>query len=122
MPLRITHRKEEDVPARSPGGTVSQELRQLEDEMLALGYEMVLEIETGSEMSIRKTKRLVTRAAKRIERPFVHWHSGTKVFAKPAAPPARRRASLIETSTPVMHDQQHVHPTDQQDRRGNHPR
>lgn len=90
MPLKITHRKEQEVPAPAAGGKANEELYQLKLEMTKLGAGMVLEVETGSAKAIRGTKGLITRAGKQIGRPFVHWHQGTKVFAKPAEAPRRR--------------------------------
>ncbi|MGE0227488.1 MAG: hypothetical protein AB7I38_03925 [Dehalococcoidia bacterium] len=89
MALKITHRKEEEVPSADVSGKPNAELHQLKTEMSKLAAGMVLEIETGSAKAIRGTKGLVTRASKQLGRPFVHWHQGTKVFAKPAE--ARRR-------------------------------
>ncbi len=90
MPLKITHRKEQEVPAPAASGKANEELYQLKLEMTKLGAGMVLEVETGSAKAIRGTKGLITRAGKQIGRPFVHWHQGTKVFAKPAEAPRRR--------------------------------
>lgn len=89
MPLKITHRKEEEVPSAGASGKPNEELHQLKTEMSKLAAGMVLEIETGSAKAIRGTKGLVTRASKQLGRPFIHWHQGTTVFAKPAE--ARRR-------------------------------
>jgi hypothetical protein len=89
MPLKITHRSEGDVPALTGAGDDNEELLQLKGEMAKLAAGMVLEIETGSTRSVRGTKGLLTRAGKQLGRPFVHWHQGTKVYAKPAE--ARRR-------------------------------
>ena len=122
MPLKITHRREEDVPNPPSAGKVGDELQQLEREMRALGAAMVLEIEAGSATAVRGTKLLITRAAQRIGTPFIHWHSGTTVFAKPSLPVSQRRSGRIEALPQAVRDQQHVHPTDQQDRRGKHPR
>lgn len=90
MPLKITHRKEEEVPSAGAAGAPNEELHQLKTEMSKLVAGMVLEIETGSAKSIRGTKGLITRASKQLGRPFIHWHQGTKVFAKPAEAPRRR--------------------------------
>jgi hypothetical protein len=83
MPLKIAHRKEADVPSAS-SAVGNDELVQLKSEMSKLAAGMVLEIEAGSDASVRRTKNLVTRAGKQLGRPFVHWHQGSRVFAKPA--------------------------------------
>lgn len=90
MPLKITHRKEEDVPAAAAGGKSNEELDQLRSEMSKVAAGMVLEIETGSAKAIRGTKGAITRASKQLGKPFIHWHQGTKVFAKPTEAPKRR--------------------------------
>src|SRR5687767_13631188 len=90
MALKIAHRKQQDVPAPAASGRANEELYQLKTEMSKLAADMVLEIDTGSTTAIRGTKGLITRASKQLGRPFVHWHQGTKVYAKPAEV-ARRR-------------------------------
>jgi hypothetical protein len=94
MPLKIAHRKEADVPSAS-SAVGNDELVQLKSEMSKVAPGMVLEIEAGSERSVRGTKGLITRASKQLGRPFVHWHQGTKVFAKPAE--VRRRGRPRKT-------------------------
>ena len=90
MALKISHRKEQEVPAPAAGGAANEELYQLKTEMSKLTTGMVLEVDAGSAKSIRGTKGLITRASKQLGRPFVHWHQGTKVYAKPAEAPRRR--------------------------------
>lgn len=90
MALKITHRNEQDVPGATVGGQSNEELYQLKTEMSKLAPNMVLEIDAGTTKSVRGTKGLITRASKQLGKPFVHWHQGTKVFAKPAEAPRRR--------------------------------
>jgi hypothetical protein len=90
MPLKIAHRKEQEVPTPSASGKTNDELHQLKMEMAKLAPNMVLEIDAGTTKSVRGTKGLVTRASKQLGRPFVHWHEGAKVYAKPAEEPRRR--------------------------------
>jgi hypothetical protein len=90
MPLKITHREAQDVSARTTTGNANAELYQLKMEMSKLAPNMVLEVDTGEARSVRGTKALITRASKQLGRPFVHWHQGTKVYAKPAEAPRRR--------------------------------
>ena len=70
---------------------------QLKMEMSKLAQGMVLEVDAGSAKAIRGTKGLITRASKQLGRPFVHWHQGTKVFAKPAEAPRRQGAGVHKT-------------------------
>jgi hypothetical protein len=90
MPLKISHRSEQEVPAPSATGRSNEELFQLKSEMAKVGAGMVLEVDAGSAKAVRGTKGLITRASKQLGRPFVHWHQGTKVYAKPAEAPRRR--------------------------------
>ena len=90
MTLKITHRTEAEVPAPSASGSANAELFQLKTEMSKLASGMVLEVDAGSTKSVRGTKGLITRAGKQLGRPFVHWHQGTKVYAKAADVPRRR--------------------------------
>src|SRR5918999_6401462 len=90
MTLKISHRTEQEVPAPAASGQANEELFQLKTEMSKLEPGMVLEVDAGNARAIRGTKGLVTRAGKQLGRPFVHWHQGTKVFAKPAEAPRRR--------------------------------
>jgi TusA-related sulfurtransferase len=90
MPLKFTHRSENEVPTPSSSGKVNQDLMALKDEMQKLGSGMVLEIETGSEQAVRGTKMLITRAANQIGKEWQHWSVGSKVFAKPKEMLARR--------------------------------
>jgi hypothetical protein len=97
MPLKITHRKEEEVPRPTAAGRINENLEAIKTEMLKLGQGMVLEIDTGSEKAIRGTKALITRASKEIGAKWRHWSQGTKVFARPAeiAPRRRRRSKPV---------------------------
>lgn len=90
MPLKFAQRRESDVPQPTRQGKVNEELEALKGELSRLRAGMVLEIETGSARAIRRTKGLVTRAGNQLGNKFQHWHSGTKVFAKPLQA-ARRR-------------------------------
>jgi hypothetical protein len=91
MPLKITHRKEEEVPRPTSAGRINENLEAIKAEMLKLGQGMVLEIETGSERAIRGTKALITRASKELGAKWRHWSQGTKVFARPVERVPRRR-------------------------------
>lgn len=91
MPLKITHRKEQEVPRPGGPGKVNENIESMKTEMSKLRDGMVLEIEAGSEKAIRGTKRLVTTAAKELGATWRHWSEGTKVFAKPVAATRRRR-------------------------------
>jgi len=97
MQLKITHRKEEEVPRPTAAGRINENLEAIKTEMLKLGQGMVLEIDTGSEKAIRGTKALITRASKEIGAKWRHWSQGTKVFARPAerAPRRRRRSKPV---------------------------
>jgi len=91
MPLQITHKRDDEVPKPGRTGKVNEDLAALIGEMRKLAAGMVLEIETGSQKSVRGTKTLVTRAAKQLGARWRHWHVGTKVFAKPVEEVRRRR-------------------------------
>jgi hypothetical protein len=91
MPLKITHRKEEEVPRPTAAGRINENIEAIKAEMLKLGQGMVLEIETGSERAIRGTKALITRASRELGAKWRHWSQGTKVFARPAESVPRRR-------------------------------
>ena len=90
MPLRITTRKEEDVPTPSSSGKINEDLVAIKNEMAKLAQGMVLEIEAGSEKAVRGTKLLVTKASNQLGSQWRHWNVGTKVFAKPAEAIRRR--------------------------------
>jgi spore cortex formation protein SpoVR/YcgB (stage V sporulation) len=90
MPLKITHKKEEEVPLAGASGRVNQDLLAIKSEMQKLASGMVLEIETGSEKAVRSAKTLVTRASNQLGTRWRHWSVGTKVFAKPAEAVRRR--------------------------------
>jgi hypothetical protein len=90
MALKITARREEDVPAPAAGAKTNQDLAELRGEMSRLPTGMVLEIEVESEKAVRGTKMLVSRAAKDLGTPWQHWNVGTKVFAKPTEGVRRR--------------------------------
>ncbi len=91
MPYQITQKREEEVPRPGKTGKVNEELAALKEEMTRLGSGMVLQIETGSQKSVRGAKTMVTRAAKQLGARWHHWHVGTRVFAKPAEDGRRRR-------------------------------
>ncbi len=84
MPLKITHKPEQEVPTPGRAGKVNEELLALKEEMKKLASGMVLEIETGSEKAVRGAKVLVTKAAKELGAQWRHWSVGSKVFARPA--------------------------------------
>ena len=90
MPLRITQRKEEEVPTPSSSGKINEDLMAIKNEMGRLASGMVLEIEAGSEKAVRGTKLLVTKASNQLGSQWRHWNVGTKVFAKPAEAIRRR--------------------------------
>ena len=90
MPLRFTHRKEEEVPTPTASGKVNQDLLNLKNEMSKLAAGMVLEIETGSEKAVRGTKMLVTKAGNQLGSQWKHWNVGTTVFARPMEAVRRR--------------------------------
>jgi hypothetical protein len=90
MPLTFTQRKQEEVPSAGSNGKVNEDLLSIKNEMAKLGSGLILEIETGSEKSIRGTKMLVTKAAKELGTPWRHWHSGSSVFAQPVDGTRRR--------------------------------
>jgi len=92
MPLKITHRKADEAPPPPAlSGRVNHVLREIMRELTKLAPGMVLVIETGDEKTIRATKTLITRAGNELGMPMRHWHSGTEVYAKPAAIAARRK-------------------------------
>ncbi len=90
MPLRITHKREDEVPTPGASGRVNQDLLALRTEMQKLASGMVLEVETGSEKAVRSAKTLITRAATQMGARWRHWSVGTKVFARPAEAIRRR--------------------------------
>ncbi len=89
MPLQIAHRKEEEVPGTS-GGRNNEDLVSLKSEMSKLPAGMVLEIDTGSEKSVRGAKMMITKAARELGTEWKHWSDGGKVYAKPATATKRR--------------------------------
>jgi hypothetical protein len=52
LPLKITHRKEEEVPSPSGSAKPNEDAQAIKSEMGKLASGMVLEIETGSEKAI----------------------------------------------------------------------
>ena len=90
MPLKFTQRRQQDVPIPSAAGKVNYELVSLRNEMSKLSSGMVLEIDAGSEKSVRGTKVLVTKAANQLGTPWQHWSVGSIVFAKPKGAVRRR--------------------------------
>ena len=91
MPLRITQKREDEVPTPSSTGKVNQDLADLKEEMRKLDAGMVLEIEAGSDKAVRGTKMLVSKGAKQLGANWRHWSVGTKVFTRPAEMIRRRR-------------------------------
>jgi hypothetical protein len=90
MPLKITHRKQDDVPTPSGSGRVNQDLVTLKNEMSKLASGMVLEIDTGSEKAVRGTKMLITKASNQLGSRWKHWSVGSTVFARPMEAVRRR--------------------------------
>ena len=90
MPLKFTHKQEDQVPRPTKSGKVNEELIAVKNEMSKLASGMVLEIEAGSEKAVRGAKALVTRASKELGTRWRHWSVGTKVFAKPVEEVRRR--------------------------------
>lgn len=90
MPLKITHRKREDVPTPSQKGRINQDLIAIKREMANLASDMVLEVETEGEKAIRGTKVLITKASKELGTRWQHWSVGNKVFARPIEAIKRR--------------------------------
>ncbi len=90
MPLKITHRKEEDVPTATKSGQVNEDLMAVKDAMQKLATDMVLEIEAESEKAVRGTKMLITKAANQLGREWQYWSLGSKVFARPKEKTSRR--------------------------------
>ncbi len=90
MPLKITPRREEDVPPPGRTGKSNEDFTAVRDEMRRLGPGMVIEIDAGTEKAVRSTKMLVTRAAKDLGTTWRHWSAGSKVFAMPAEAGRRR--------------------------------
>ena len=92
MPLRITHRKAEEVAApASKSSRVNDVLTEIMQGLIKLAPGMVLVIETGDEKAIRATKTLITRAGNALGTPIRHWHWGTEVYAKPVAVAPQRK-------------------------------
>ncbi len=82
--MKITQRKEEDVPpAPAKNRRVNRALEEIMDELTRIEPGMVMVIEAEDEKAIRATKLLVTRAGNELGIPLRHWHTGTEVFAKP---------------------------------------
>ncbi len=90
MALQISQRKEEEVPGTSGGGRNNDDLVSLKNEMSKLPAGMVLEIDTGSEKSVRGAKMMITRAARQLGTEWKHWSVDGKVFAKPEGATKRR--------------------------------
>lgn len=93
MPMKITVRRETEVPRPTAGGKVNEELEALKAKMRSLEPGMVLEIDAGNMRSVRGTKTLITRAARELGANWKHWHAGKMVFAQPARRRRRRRRS-----------------------------
>lgn len=96
MTLKITHRREEEVPSPNSSAESNANLAAIKDEMRRIATGTVLEIEAGSERAIRGTKMLVTKAAMQLGTQWRHWNVGTKVYAKPAEQGRRRGARKSE--------------------------
>lgn len=88
--LKITQRREDEVPGGGAAGKANENLLALKNEMSKLGAGMVLEIETENERAVRGTKMLVTRAANQLGTSWKHWSVGSKVFARPSETTRRR--------------------------------
>src|SRR5438045_2226959 len=91
MPLKFTQKRESDVPSPAQNGRINPELELMKVELSRLKPGMVLEIDAGRDRTVRSTKVLVTKAAKQLGQPMMHWSDGNKVFAKAAEPALRRR-------------------------------
>ena len=89
MPLKITHRKVEEVPGVGAAAG-SAEFNEIKAELAKLQPGMVLEVDAGSQQAIRGTKSMLTRAGNQLGRPVVHWNQGTVIYAKAANPAPRR--------------------------------
>ncbi len=88
MALKISVRKDTEVPRPSASGKANEDLEALKAKMADLPAGMVLEMEADKGRSVRGIKALVTRAAREQKTAWRHWHMGNKVYAQPAA---RRR-------------------------------
>jgi uncharacterized protein YggU (UPF0235/DUF167 family) len=96
MALKISVRKDTEVPKPSASGKANEDLEALRAKMAELPAGMVLEVEADKGRSVRSIKALITRAAKQQGAAWRHWHMGNRVFAQPAARRRvrrRRRAS-----------------------------
>jgi len=92
MALKITARREADVPRPTATGKVNEDLEALKAQMAKLPAGSVLEVEVDRGRSPRGVKAMITRAAKQLGATWRHWHDGSKVYAKPARRRRRRRA------------------------------
>ena len=88
MALKISVRKDTEVPRPSSTGKANEDLEALKAKMAELPAGMALEVEADKSRSVRSIKALITRAAREQKIAWRHWHMGNKVFAQPAA---RRR-------------------------------
>jgi len=91
VPLQFSHKKAHEVPQPGPASRVTEAVSAIMREMARVAPDMVLEIETGDEKTIRATKMLVTRAGNELGTPWRQWHVGTKVYAKPMEATKLRR-------------------------------
>ena len=82
MPLKFAQRTEAEVPTPL-SGKLNEDIEALKAEMRKLATGMVLEIEAGSEKTVRGTKMLVTKAGNQLGTQWRHWNVGSKVLAKP---------------------------------------
>ena len=96
MPLKITHRKEDEVPTAGGPGRGNDDLQALKNEMSG----MVLQIDADSEKAVRGTKMLITKAANQLGNRWTHWNVGSTVFAKPAEA-VKRRGRRPKASEPT---------------------
>jgi hypothetical protein len=96
MPLKISLRKESDVPRPTAAGKVNAELEELKSRMASLPAGMVLEIEATGGRTVRGTKAMVTRAARALGTTWRHWDAGNKVYAQPARRRRRRRTTAAK--------------------------
>ena len=84
MALKMTVRKQSDVPGPVSDGKINPDVEALKARMAKIGAGMVLEVEVPKGSSVRSTKALITRAATQLGgAKWKHWDSGMKVYAQP---------------------------------------
>ncbi|MEX1253343.1 MAG: hypothetical protein WEE64_03285 [Dehalococcoidia bacterium] len=96
MPMKITARKESEVPQPAADGKVNEELEALRAAMAKLPPASVLEVEVPRGRTAQGVKAQITRAGKQIGSTWMHWDAGNKVYAKVVRrkrgrPPGSRR-------------------------------